>query len=122
MAKERKPIGRRILANPDEPRAGDNVFDFYNKAHPVFGEPETISYLRGQLRGLRGKTITLKISGIRQNEDGDERRFVSTKKLTVNNYSDIFGTGGAFIESARGAVERDSEDKLVVQTFTIEEE
>jgi hypothetical protein len=96
MPKEREP--RRIISlNPREPKTADFGFTLREKAHPVTGEPDTIKYLREQLRGLRGKDITVKLYGGSVHRGKVVQRFRGLERsLTLNTYRDIFGPGGAY--------------------------
>lgn len=120
LAKERHPKRRVILANPDEPRAGDYSYGIYDKAHPVFGDKATVDYFRGQLRGLRGERVTMKVNGVRVDEDGESHRFVIRRTFTLNRYSDVFGPGSAYGSAIHAQREAHSDDTLVTHSLTIE--
>lgn len=120
MPKEREPNRRIILANPDEPRAGDYSYGLYDKAHPVFGERETIDYLRKQLRGLRGERVTARFNGARIDEEGNTRRFVVKRTFKLNRYSDLFGPGSAYASAVHAVRDRHSDETLVTHSITIE--
>lgn len=115
------PIDRRIILNPDEPNAGDHAFSLYNKAHPITGQDDVKEYLRGQLRGLRGKTVAVTVTGERQDEDGNVvGRFRARRVLTVHNYNDIFGPGSAFHSAIKAQRNAHSNDALIVKSLDIQ--
>jgi hypothetical protein len=117
----KKPTEKRqILANPDEPRAGDYSYGLYDKAHPVYGDPSTINHLKGQLRGLRGKTVTATFSGARIDDDGTKRRFTAKRTFVLNRYTDMFGPGSAYSSAIHDVRDRHSDETLVTYSITIE--
>lgn len=118
MAKERK--ARVIVVNPDEPRAGDYSYGLYDKAHPVFGEPDTIDYMKKQLRGLRGEDVVMTFKGIRIDDEGNEKRFTVRRAFTMRQYSDVFGPGSAYASAIHAVRERHSDETLVTHTLTVE--
>jgi hypothetical protein len=111
---------RVILANPDEPRAGDYSYGLYDKAHPVFGEPDTIEYFRKQLRGLRGKRVTMTVKGARIDDDGKTRRFNVSRTFTLKTYSNVFGPGSAYASAIHSVRELHSDETLVTHSLVIE--
>lgn len=113
-------IERKILANTDEPTTGDYAYQFYNHTHPINGNEATIAYARGQLRGLGGKDVTLKIRGMRIDDDGTERRFTATRTFQLKSYSDVFGPGSAFGSVLHAVRERHSDEELVIFSLTFE--
>lgn len=115
------PRKRRILANPDEPNAGDFAFGLYDKAHPVFGDPWTIGYMRGQLQGLGGKHVKVVLRGRRKSEDGEYHRWTVTRSLTLRNYNDVFGPGSVMASGLHQIRDKYSEDILILDSFDIEE-
>lgn len=118
MAKERK--ARVILVNPDEPRAGDYSYGLYDKAHPIFGEAETIAYMKQQLRGLRGEEVTMTFKGIRIDDEGTSRRFTVARTFKLRQYSDVFGPGSAYASAIHAVRERHSAETLVTHSITVE--
>lgn len=120
MAKERKK--RVILANPDEPRAGDFAFQFYDKAHPTHGDRETVNRLRRELRGLAGEHVTMTFNGKRTDPDtGDRHRFRIRRTFKLENYRSVFGPGSAFASAIHYIRDEHSDEELVIDTFSIEE-
>jgi hypothetical protein len=114
---------RVILANDNEPRAGDFAFDFYRKAHPVTGDSETVGRLKSELKGLRGQEITVKFNGKHIDSDsGDVKKFVVTRRLTYRQYADLFGPGSAYASAASYIRDKYSNDTLVIGTITIDDE
>ncbi len=89
---------RRIVVNPDEPRTGDFAYQFYDKAHPHFGDKSTINRIRSQLRGLRGRRVKVVVHAGFAEEEGTETPRVFQRTITLNRYGDIFGPGGAYSE------------------------
>lgn len=113
---------RRIIANPDEPRAGDHGYQLYNKAHPISGNQDTISDMKKQLRGLRGKTVRVTINGAHIDPDTlQPRRFTASRVIDYNMYSDMFGPGSAYASALHDVKERYSNDVLVTYSIDIEE-
>lgn len=120
MAREKLPQRRIIIANPDEPRAGDYTYGIYEKAHPVHGDPKTQNYFRSQLRGLRGDRVSMHVKGIRIDEDGNEKRFSVKRTFTLNRYSDVFGPGSAYASAVHAIRDKHSDDTLVTTSLVIE--
>lgn len=120
MARELGPK-RHILANMDEPKAGDYSYGLYDKAHPVHGDPDTIARIKKELRGLRGRDVRVIIRGARIDEDGKARRFTASREITLNRYSDLFGPGSAYGSVMHAVRERHSGDTLVTYEITLEE-
>lgn len=120
MAREEHGKRRVLLANPDEPAAGDFAYMLYDKAHPIHGDPETINRFRRELRGLRGQEVTLKMRGSRLDDEGNERRFVARRTFTLNRYSDVFGAGSAFASALHDVRERHSDEELTIYEVSIE--
>lgn len=118
MAKERE-ARRVILANPDEPRAGDYSYGLYDKAHPVFGEADTIAYLKKQLRGLRGERITVEFKGVRINDEGESRRFTVKRTGVYRQYASMFGPGSFYASAMHAVRERYSDETLVTHSIVI---
>ncbi len=120
MAKERRK--RVVLANPDEPRAGDYAYGLYDKSHPVHGDPATIKRLRDSLKGLRGEEVTMTFRGKRLDPDtGAAKRFRIKRTFTLNSYRDVFGPGSAYASAVHFIRDAHSGDELVVDDFVIEE-
>lgn len=119
MATER-PARRVIPTNPDEPKAGDYSYGLYDKAHPVFGDPDTVAYFKRELRGLRGEHVTVTFKGVRIDDDGETRRFNVRRTIKYNQYSDMFGPGSAFASATHAIRERHSDETLVTQQIIIE--
>lgn len=115
------PRKRTIIANPDEPNTGDFAYGLYDKAHPVFGDQQTIDYFRGQLKGLRGKEIKTTFRGMRRDEDGTERRFNVTRTFKAKSYNDFFGPGSAYASAMHQVREKYSDEELIILSFEIEE-
>lgn len=92
------PDRRRIVVNPDEPRTGDFAYQFYDKAHPHFGDQSTINRVRRELRGLRGKRVTVVVHAGYGEEGEPEKRRTFRRTITLKKYGDIFGPGGAYGE------------------------
>ncbi len=118
LAKERE-AKRIILANPDEPRAGDYSYGLYDKAHPVFGEAETIAYMKKQLRGLKGERITVEFKGVRIDDDGESKRFTVKRTGTYRQYSSMFGPGSLYASAMHAVRERHSDETLVTHSIVI---
>lgn len=111
---------RRILANADEPSTGDYDFGFYNKAHPVFGDPDTIKRIKRELRGLRGEWVTVIASGLREDENGDEHRYRFKRTVLYSHYEALFGPGSAYADIVHSIVEKYSDDALTTLHLDIE--
>ncbi len=111
---------RRILANVDEPGTGDYDFGFYNKAHPIFGEPETIARIKKELRGLRGEFVTVIASGLREDDNGDEHRYKFKRTILYSRYDDLFGPGSAYADIVHSIVEKYSDNALTTLHLDVE--
>jgi len=112
---------RRIIVNPDEPRTGDSGFTVYDDAHPLHGRDVIRDRFRRELKGLRGKEITVTVRGIRQDQSGKERNWSARRTIELNQYSDIFGASGVLLSALKSQMKRDSDAKLVVQQIVIED-
>lgn len=112
---------RRLIVNEDEPRTGDNGFTVYDDAHPLNGREEVRDRFRKQLKGLRGKEITVVVRGVRQDQSGREKSWSARRTIELNRYDDIFGANGVLISALKSQMKRDSDKKLVVSEIDIEE-
>jgi hypothetical protein len=122
MTEERHGRRRILIANPDEPRAGDYAYQLYDKAHPVFGDPEVIASMRRQLRGLRGETVVMRVKGAHIDEDGTVHRFTARRTFVMNRYSDVFGPGSAYASMVHAVREKHSDEVLVTYAIEIDPE
>lgn len=114
---------KRILANPDEPRAGQFAYELYNQAHPVHGSAGEINYWRQQLRGMTGRTVEVTVRGaIIDPDSGEKRRFTASHTIELNSYSDLFGAGGAYGEILHPIRDENSDDELVVFSVEVSDE
>lgn len=111
---------RVLIVNPDEPRAGDYAYGLYDKAHPNYGDPDTVEHFRKQLAGLRGERVRLVINGQRTTDDGEEKRFRLTRTFNYRNYRDVFGPGSAFASAMHAQRDAHSEDQLVAFSVALE--
>ncbi len=120
MAKER---GKRVvIANPDEPRAGDYAFSLYDNTHPDRGDPATVARMKAALRGLRGEEVTMVFKGKHTSADtGEAKRFTVKRKFTLTSYRDVFGPGSAFASAVHWVRDKYSDDELTIDSFEIEE-
>lgn len=117
MAKGKKRV---ILANPEEPRAGDYSYGLYDKAHPIYGDPETVKRIRGELRGLRGETVTMTFTGAHIDDSGKARKFRVQRTFQLNSYSDVMGPGSAYASAVKYIRDKHSEETLVTYGITVE--
>lgn len=111
---------RRIIANIDEPETGDFDFGVYDKAHPIFGERETIARIKKEIRGLRGEWVRMTARGIRVDENGDEHRYKFTAVTLYRRYDDLFGPGSAYADIIHSVVSRYSEDEISTLDIDLE--
>lgn len=111
---------RRVLANPDEPRAGDFQYSLYDKAHPVHGDPDTIARLKKELRGLRGEKVTVVFKGAHVDEEGTAHRFRLQRTFNYRQYGDMFGPGSAYADAVHFIRDKYSNEELVTYSFDVE--
>lgn len=117
------PIERKkrvIIANPDEPRAGDYAYSFYDKTHPVFGQAEDIARMKKEIRGLRGETVTMRFSGRHKAQGEPEKKFTITRVFKLTGYDSVFGPGSAYGSAIHTIRDKYSNDKLVIDKITID--
>lgn len=112
---------RKLIINEEDPRTGDYGFTVYDDAHPINGDPEVRNRFRKQLRGLRGKELTVTVRGTRVTQSGKERNWSARRTIELNRYDDIFGASGVLIEALKSQMKRNSDDELNVLSLTIEE-
>jgi hypothetical protein len=116
VARERHPR-RLVLANPDEPKTGDYEFGLYEKAHPHFGDKETVARIKKGLRGLRGEKVRMFLKG--SHGDGEEvQRFRIQRTFNYRRYSDVFGPGSAYASAIHAVKDKYSDQQLV--TYSLE--
>lgn len=124
MAKEKggRDI-RTIIANPRDPIGGEDSFTFYNITRPQRGSARDIEAARRELRGLRGKKVRVTLIGERYDKDSSDviAQTRNSTTVTLNRYSDIFGSSGALLELLKRQLERDSEDIYTVQYLEVED-
>lgn len=113
---------RTLIVNPDEPRTGDNGFTVYEDAHPLNGKAYLRDRFHRELRGLRGKTITITVRGERQDQSGKSKNWSARRTIELNQYGDVFGANGVLISALKSQMKKDSNSKLVVTSLTIEED
>jgi hypothetical protein len=112
--------GRHILANPEQPRAGDFAFPFYDKTRPILGLQSYIDRLKKELRGLSGERITATFNGGRKNvETGEHRRWTAHRTFVYNRYSDMFGPGSAYLSAIRAVRQRYSDWEIIIYSIDI---
>lgn len=111
---------RRIVVNPDEPKAGDFAYTLYNKVHPHHGDKEIVAGLKKQLKGLRGERVKVTIRGVREDDDGDEHTFRLQRHVNYRKFWDVFRPGSAYAEAMHAYRDRHSEDMLAVTSVDIE--
>lgn len=121
MAKEREPFRRILIANPREPRAGEDSYTLYDQTHPKNGtDARKIQEFRSELRGLRGQNVTVIVNGSRQTEDGEHHRFRSQRTVRYNEYSDIFGPASAYYSAMKAVRNRHSPDKFLTYSIIVQ--
>lgn len=121
MPRERKgKVIKEIVTNTDEPKVGDFAFTVYDNTHPINGSSE-VDRFRKEMKGLRGKTITLRVKGFRVGDDEKAKRFNRTRTFTVHRYNDIFGPGGAYLSIIKEVKDQNSDDTLVATSIQVEE-
>lgn len=118
MAIERKR--RVVLANPEEPKAGDFAYGFYDRTHPVDGDPEEIARMKRAIRGLLGETVTMRFGGEHIDDDGMSKKFTITRRFKLTNYDSVFGPGSAYASAIHTIRDKYSSDELVITKFTID--
>lgn len=120
MAQERKNR-RFILANPDEPQAGDYAYGLYEKAHPIRGDAETVSHFKKELAGLRGERVTLFFNGKRIDAETDkEHTFRLQRTFVFRKYADVFGAGSAYASAIHFMRDAHSDDELLIMSIALE--
>lgn len=121
MAKERK-ARRHVIANPDEPRAGQYDFSYYKSTHPVTGNRETIKNVKKELRGLRGHRVTMWVNGWHTSTDDPENpvHFRLKRVFNFRKYDDAFGPGSAYHSAIKYIRDQYSDDQLGTTSITFE--
>lgn len=117
MAGKRRHQKRIIKTNPDEPRAGEFAYSFYDAAHPLYGDEAEIKRIKKALAGLRGERVTVRIQGKRVDADGETHYFTRQRTVNYRNYRDIFGPGSAFASGMHAEREAHSGDELSVTSI-----
>lgn len=111
---------RKIIVNPDDPNAGDHAFGFYDKSNPVDGKSYVINPLRKQLKGLRGKRVTMTVVGFVKDPDTlKERPFRVRRTRVIHFYKDLFGRGSLFLSCIKAVLELHSDEEIVVLSISL---
>lgn len=119
MAKERE-AKRLILANLDEPRAGQYEFSLYKQAHPVSGKPDVIARMKKELAGLRGHRVVMHFNGAHVDAEKETKHFRLKRVFNYRNYNDLFGAGGAYGSAIRYIRDAYSDETLITYSISIE--
>jgi hypothetical protein len=124
MPKERhSPSKRIVLANEEEPLAGDFSFVFYDKANPnnfEEGDDEVQDRFRKALRGLRGHEVRMIVRGERRNTEGSLHRFRGKATFTYNTLEDVFSAQGAYLRAMHNVVEVASDEEMITTSVEFE--
>lgn len=108
---------REILANPEQPRTGQNGFDLYDQIRPGFTrDAETMKYFRQQLKGLRGQSVTLTVEGERQRGSGAKRGWRASRRFVFDEFDDFLD---AYLSTLKEQLRSNSKLKLVTTRLTI---
>jgi len=115
-----KASKRVVLANPDEPNAGEFAYTLYDRAHPLYGERDEIARIKKQLSGLRGEYVTVHLKGKRIDEDGETHYFDLQRSFTYANYRSLFGPGSAYSDIIHFVRDNHSSDEISIKSLTVE--
>lgn len=107
---------RIILANPDEPRTGQNGFDLYDQIRPGFTrDAETMRYFQKQLRGLRGHTVTMNVDGERKTGKSRTRNWHASRRFVFDEWDDLLD---AYLSTLKEQLKANSKLKLITTRIT----
>lgn len=115
MAKKKleKDGKRTLIVNPDEPKYGDFVIQFYNNTHPSFGNKTDIDAGRALLRGLSGKRVRVSAKFMKYDVEEDTwYGFTLSRKAVLRSYKTVFGPQSLYWEMFREAISRVSSDDI----------
>jgi hypothetical protein len=110
-----------VLANNDEPGAGNYAYKLYDDSHPLHGDPSEIAKWDEILRPYYGKRLRITVNGMTLDPDGERGTRTYIRRVgQVNGYTDVFGPGSLYYDAIKAVRNRHSTEEMDVLSLSVE--